>query len=340
MSKPAISPIYGSDIRRLVDRAFSAAGDLPRGVPPGGTIAERLGRWPVQRSGSFVLQNAAAPLQEAAGVTLLDDAAYWVRALPQRLIILGPLTEIACADIPSDDKLRTERRLIRAYHRKYLRVPLPAEILDLLTSCAGEAGCSDLIEWVDGARTVIMAATGLEAAIAARAQLRRHALLQGAAGHWTERCVSAAELMTDVLVICNAAHADLSAAMRAAAGGSVAEILADMPEERSVFESALPLMIRRTLQEEAFNEGERRLVLEFARSRQSPRGPILPWGTDTTEVADESPTGPPQTHIVSVRSDAIKGRPSSPRASRRWRMRGPAGVTVRSTRSFGVKGGV
>jgi hypothetical protein len=302
MTELPVSPIYGSDIRRLVDRAFSPAGELPRAVPPGGTIAERLQSWPVQRSGAFALRNAAVSLPQVPGLRLLNHAKYWVRALPHRLIVLGPLTEIACADIPAQEKLHAERRLIRVYERRYLRVPLPAEILDLLTSCAGEPGGADLVAWLDIARTVIMAAASVDAAMAARERLRHHALLKGAVGAWPERSVSAAELMTDVLVLCFAAHADLTAAVRAAEGGSVADSLAGMPEERSVFEAALPLLIRRVLTEGSFGEHERRLILDYARTRQPLRAPILRWPDDSGDAASDTQANRPRLHAPIVRS--------------------------------------
>jgi hypothetical protein len=309
MATPAVFRTYGPDVRRLINRAFSSAAELPRGVVPGGTIAERLRRWPVHQLGTIALRNSGDSSQDGASLNLMEPAKYWVRALPQRCIVLGPLTELACANLPADENRRAEGRLIRAYERLYLRVPLPAEILDLLKTCAGEAGGADFVRWLDHAREVVMDTNGLDEATAARTRLRRHAVLQGAARQWTERCVSAAELMTDVLLLCSAAHADLAAAIRAASGGCVVDALADMTEAQSVFESALPLVIRPPRLEDAFEEAEHRLVLDYARSRQQPWCPLLVWGSG--QAVEEPTTGVSHMGAAHVRSAVIANAAST-----------------------------
>lgn len=340
---PPIAPAYIADLRRLVARAFAETTPVARAPVPGGNLRERL------RAGSPA---ADAPLVVCANYTGPEAAVvvpapeYWAWALPHRLWIVGPLLEIAKADLPEDERRNTEQRLLHTHDVTYLQVPLPPDLLNTIRRAAGPPAES-LPAWLDLAREQIVGAPMADAAAAARRRLRIDALRHGAAGLWSESAVAVAELMIDLLLVAHACNTDLGSAISAAPlhGGSVALAFQAADErEDTAFEGALHTL-RAPLPEEDIPGGERAQILLFA-SRRSPiwrEGILDPAGGEdptaalgSTSVRVESPLSaePPEptaretyTRIREAVERALLGQPG---LSRRLALIGTAHI-------FGVR---
>jgi hypothetical protein len=304
MSARPLSPIYGSDLRRLVNRAFGPAGLIPASPVPGGTLAARLHAARPASGPRVGLDGGGSEGADTDGTVLLPIHRYWVRALPHRLLIHGPLLELASSDVPPAERARAERLLVRVYRERYLGVPLPVEVLDLLDACAVSRGGADFTRWLDVARVRIMTAGALEQSIAARTALRRQVLGYGARNEWPEPTVAAAELMTDILVLCHASSLDLERATESAGAirGSIAMAMdAHEDAQALIMESALPHLLRPGFDEAALDESDRSLFMSFAGSRAHPGRQLL--------ALPESPATPPRTPVTVTRAHAVADRP-------------------------------
>jgi hypothetical protein len=276
-----LSRTYGADLRRLVNRAFGPAVPIPAQPLPGGTIAMRVKALTDADAYAYGMMAHYRPRPAERiidGTMQLPLHRYWCRALAHRVLVLGPLVELASADIGATERQVAERRLLSVYTRHYRGVPLPLEVLSALREQTIAAPAEGLARWLDAALHQLSAADSVEAAHLARTELRRDAIMHGATGEWAERSVSLAELMTDILLICRAARDDVDRArMRAAQhGGSVALALAaECDANGTVFEAALPALIRQPFGLESVAPHDRARVLDFAWRRPASAPALL-----------------------------------------------------------------
>lgn len=266
-----ISPTYGADLRALVDRALGEPTPVPAEPVPGGTIGERLkAPPPAVAPPLFTCEGIASPETGSSELRIIAGPDYWALALAHRLLVLGPLLDLAGLELKPDERLRTERRLLDVYDRRYHRVPLPPDVLATIREVASAAPMERLPAWLDAAREEVTSAATIEDAASARPSLRLDALRRGAVGSWGERTVAVAELMTDVLLLCRAASEDVERAIRLRdrVGGSVALALESLDEARdTTFERVLPLLLRPAVTEEHLADHERDAILAFAERR-------------------------------------------------------------------------
>lgn len=271
-----LSPSYPVDLRTLTTRAFGEAAALPPEPVRGGTIQERLEATVIARSGHRVRCSEIMIAEDndaevsAGGISKVTAADYLELSLPHRLLILGPLLDLASAEIEWQDLMTAEEQLLRSYRESYLYVPLPPDILQAVKHLACRSPEELLLTWLDFALSSIVEADALEQAMAVRNRCRMDALRRGSAGRWAEDTVCLAELMTDVFVLCYAAKSDVDAARLNAPQfhGSVAVALQRMDQgSETVFEDVLPSLLRSPFTLQDIAEEEQARIIRFATSR-------------------------------------------------------------------------
>lgn len=268
-----LSPHYGIDLRSLVDQAFGEPEPVPVEPVPWGSIGERIKAPPPAFQPTLVACREAVPQDAQSSevrITTVDE--YWMLALPHRLLILGPLLEIAGLAIGLEERIRAERRLLDLYKESYHCVPLPPSVLAMIRDLATRAPRERLAAWLDAAREEVMTATTMEEATASRRALRLEALRHGAAGSWGDRTVAVAELMADIFALCRAAREDVERASCICDrfDGSISFALQSLDEEAdTTFERVLTALLRPALSEDDLGDEERGAILAFS-ARRSP----------------------------------------------------------------------
>lgn len=285
-----LSPIYAIDIRTLTRDAFAAATPLPDIHVPGGTIEQRVGALHLMMQAEPRLVRCAGGSEARSGQAdenVIPSGEYWTLALPHRLVVHGPLLSISRANLSDDERMAAERQVLDSYYERYLAVPLPLEYLRAVRDRVEMAPNEKLPSWLDSAREDITSSTSVTAAAARRVEYRRDALLRGAAGRWHMDTVALAEVSTDLFLMAAAAHEDvkLCTGWKEDFNGSVSRALRSVDEcGNTIFEEALPSLIRAVLTDDDFPDVEERArVKQFARSRRNVRsGPLIFGGATVT----------------------------------------------------------
>jgi hypothetical protein len=263
-------PVYAAALRQLVGRAFAPATPVPDAPLPGGSLPSRL----VQSAeGQRELVTCSSVDGVTAPASMVDPAEYWERALPHRLILHGPLNDIADSELETEERGAVERRLLGVYYQRYNALPLPADLLTMLAD--HEADCPDdqIAERLEHARALIIPSPTAGEARRRRLHLRAEAIRRCADGTCSEHGTGIAELFVDVITLCEAARLDLEQAisLTAAHGGSVSRAMKALADRGDTeLERLLPHLLSAKLTVDDFPSSERTQVLDLASRRKPP----------------------------------------------------------------------
>lgn len=271
-SRNPVSPPYAADLRVLIGQAFSDPRPVPSEAVAGGAISERIRHSAATSTGPLVACAAEnIDLRVGGSVRHVGAAEYWSLALPWRLVVHGPLLELAREQTTVEERIEAERRVLETYVERYRWVPLPPSVLALIRKARRNASWEELPAWLDDAMAQVLLAPTIDEAVAVRTRLRMDALSRGASGEWGEESVAVAELMSDLLAVCRAAKADVDRARGEAAdhGGSIALALSAIDDQQATaFETTLALLVRPAFGAEDMEAHERKSVLAFAARRE------------------------------------------------------------------------
>ena len=239
-AKPVL-PSYARDLRHLVSRALDAAAPASATPVPGGPIPYRV------RAAEVITEaeDIACIGTEAAvvaNIVKLEPERFWPLALPDRVLITGPLLALAAHDLPPDRLALAERRLLKLNEEVFLGTPLPLSLLRLLGRQAHAEPSEGVSEWLEQARLRLRRVESADALVPVRRQLREEVLRQLGALNWTQSGAALAEFSVDVLVLCRAAELDLRAAITLSVRtGSVAQGMVELDQAGELtFEALLP----------------------------------------------------------------------------------------------------
>lgn len=296
-----LAPSYRRDISAIVRRAFAEPGPVRRLEVGSGPLTTRVkqvsdtGIQVAHGGDSLRLRGGTDDASPAARV--VEPEVYWPLTLPHRVLVLGPLLDLASSGLPQARIASVEKHVLGAYQRTYESLPLPVDLLRLLGNHA--AGADDILPWLEEGLRSLMSASTLARLLRIRADLRLEVLRRLASWSWSEDAACAAELTIEVGVLCAAVAMDVQTAQSLADShhGSVALAIQDMERRQELkFEEVLPALTRSAVAAEEIGEEERPWIVMLADARTPvwEEGLLAGPGSRATGADDDLAT---HTHI-------------------------------------------